>query len=219
MAASGYFITFEGPEGAGKSTQVARLAAALRNRGYEVFSTREPGGTVAGEMIRTILLDRRDVELGGWTEALLFTAARAQLVRDAIGPELRAGHVVLSDRFRDSTLAYQGYGRGLDLQTLRQLQDQATDGLVPALTFLLDLPVEEGLSRIPPRSLDRLDREAEGFHRRVREGYQQMARDDPGRWVTVNAAEPPDVLAELIVATTVNRLDRAGVRPRERRSA
>jgi dTMP kinase len=219
MPASGYFVTFEGPEGSGKSTQVARLAADLRNRGFEVFTTREPGGTPAGEMIRTILLDRRDVELGGWTEALLFTAARAQLVKDIIAPELRAGHIVLCDRFRDSTLAYQGYGRGLDLETLRRLQDQATDGLVPALTFLLDLPVEEGLSRIPPPSLDRLDREAQAFHRRVREGYQDMARQDPGRWVTVNAAESPDVLAELIVATTMERLERAGVRPRERRSA
>lgn len=219
MAGPGYFVTFEGPEGAGKSTQVTRLAGTLAERGFDVFSTREPGGTPVGEMIRRILLDRRDLELGDWTEALLFTAARAQLVNHVIGPELAAGHVVLCDRFRDSTLAYQGYGRGLDLETLRRLQDQATGGLQPALTFLLDLPVEQGLSRIPPTSLDRLDREAQAFHRRVRDGYIEMARQDAGRWVMLDAALSADGLAELIVATTLERLQRAGVRPRERRSA
>lgn len=217
MAGPGYFVTFEGPEGAGKSTQVARLAGALTDRGFEVFATREPGGTPVGEMIRDIVL--RGPDLDGWTEALLFTAARVQLIRDVIRPQLDAGRLVLCDRYRDSTLAYQGYGRGLDLPTLVRMQDQATGGLMPALTFLLDLPVEEGLSRIRPKSLDRLDREGEAFHRRVREGYLEMARLDPGRWVTLNAALPADGLAELVVSSTLQRLQRAGVRPRERRSA
>ncbi len=171
MGGPGYFVTFEGPEGAGKSTQVTRLAERLTEHGFEVLSTREPGGTVVGEMIRRILLDGPD--LSGWTEALLFTAARAQLVQDVLRPQLEAGL----------------------------------------------LPVEAGLSRIPKGALDRLDREAEGFHRRVREGYLEMARQDPGRWVIVNAAVSADGLAEVIVTATRERLQRAGVGPRERRSA
>jgi dTMP kinase len=217
MAGPGYFVTFEGPEGAGKSTQITRLAEALTERGFEVLSTREPGGTMVGEMIRRILLDGPD--LGGWTEALLFTAARAQLVQDVIRPQLEAGRVVLCDRYRDSTLAYQGYGRGVDLATLTHLQEQATGGLLPTLTFLLDLPVEEGLSRIPPKSLDRLDRETKDFHRLVREGYLEMTRTEPSRWMVVDAAQPPDRLAERILAVTIERLSQAGLRPRERRSA
>src|SRR5229473_4550522 len=176
MGGPGYFVTFEGPEGAGKSTQVTRLAERLTEHGFEVLSTREPGGTMVGEMIRRILLD--GPELSGWTEALLFTAARAQLVQDVIRPQLEAGLVVLCDRYRDSTLAYQGYGRGVDLATLIRLQAEATGGLLPALTFLLDLPVEAGLSRIPKGALDRLDREAWGFHRRVLHGY--LARRPSG---------------------------------------
>ena len=217
MAGSGYFITFEGPEGAGKSTQVTRLAETLTERGFDVFSTREPGGTVLAEAIRKILLDGPD--LGGWTEALLFTAARAQLVQDVIRPQLQAGTVVLCDRYRDSTLAYQGYGRGVDLATLVRLQDQATGGLLPALTFLLDLPVEEGLARIPRGRLDRLDRETETFHRRVRQGYLEMARQEAERWVVINAAQPPEAEAAQILETALTRLQRAGLRPRERRSA
>jgi dTMP kinase len=217
MSGPGYFVTFEGPEGAGKSTQITRLAESLTESGFEVLSTREPGGTMVGETIRRILLD--GPELSRWTEALLFTAARAQLVQDVIRPQLEAGRVVLCDRYRDSTLAYQGYGRGVDLATLIRLQAEATGGLLPTLTLLLDLPVEEGLSRIPKGALDRLDREGEGFHRRVREGYLEMARQDPGRWVIVNAAVSADALAEVIVTTARERLQRAGLRPAERRSA
>jgi len=217
MAGPGYFITLEGPEGAGKSTQSTRLAAGLTERGFDVFATREPGGTTAGEMIRRILLD--GPELDGWTEALLFTAARAQLVREVIRPQLQAARVVLCDRYTDSTLAYQGYGRGLDLAILTRLQDEATGGLRPALTFLLDLPVERGLSRIPTASLDRLDRETDAFHHRVRQGYQEMAVADRERWVVVDATLPPDRLAERMLAVTVERLTQAGLRPRERRSA
>lgn len=217
MGDPGYFVSFEGPEGAGKSTQITRLADALTERGFDVLSTREPGGTMVGEMIRPILLD--GPELTGWTEALLFTAARAQLVKDVILPQLQAGRVVLCDRYRDSTLAYQGYGRGVDMATLTRLQDQATGGLLPGLTWLLDLPVEQGLSRIPPKSLDRLDREAEAFHKRVRDGYLEMARADPARWLVVDATQPPDRLAERMLAVTIQRLAQAGLRPRERRSA
>lgn len=217
MGDPGYFITLEGPEGAGKSTQSTRLAGALTERGFDVFATREPGGTTAGELIRRILLD--GPELNGWTEALLFTAARAQLVQDVIRPQLEAGRVVLCDRFSDSTLAYQGYGRGVDLAILRRLQNEATGGLRPALTFLLDLPVEHGLSRIPPASLDRLDREVADFHQRVRRGYAEMATEDPGRWVVVDAAQPPERLGERMLGVSLQRLAEAGLRPRERRSA
>jgi len=217
MGDPGYFVTLEGPEGAGKSTQSTKLAAALTERGFDVFSTREPGGTTAGEMIRRIVLD--GPELSSWTEALLFTAARAQLVQEVIRPQLEARRVVLCDRYSDSTLAYQGYGRGLDLAILARLQDQATGGLRPGLTFLLDLPVESGLSRIPPASLDRLDREVADFHRRVRQGYLEMAARDSSRWEVVDAAQPPDRLAERMLAVTLQRLTQAGLRPRERRSA
>src|ERR1700738_4150564 len=140
----GFFISFEGPEGGGKSTQIHRLAAALAEQGHAVWTTREPGGTRAGEMIRPLLLGPKAGALSAWAEALLFTAARAQLVDEVIRPRLHRGELVLCDRYSDSTLAYQGYGRGIDLETLRRLQVEATGGLSPDLTLLLDLPVEAG---------------------------------------------------------------------------
>src|SRR2546427_1255649 len=148
----GFFITFEGPEGGGKSTQIHRLAAALAEEGHVVWTTREPGGTRVGEMIRPLLLGAQQSRLSPWTEALLFTAARAELVADVIRPRLQRGEVVLCDRFSDSTLAYQGYGRGLDLNNLRRLQADATAGLTPDRTLLLNLPVEAGAARNPPHA-------------------------------------------------------------------
>lgn len=215
----GFFITFEGPEGGGKSTQTHRLAAALAEQGHTVWTTREPGGTELGEQIRPVLLGTRHNRPTPWTEALLFTAARAQLVAEVIRPRMQRGELVICDRFSDSTLAYQGYGRGLDLEALRRLQAEATDGLVPDLTILLDLPVEAGLARIPRTAQDRLDRETIAFHERVHAGYQQMAAAEPRRWVEVGAAGPPDDVAATILKATTTALDRAGIRPAQRRSA
>jgi dTMP kinase len=215
----GFFITFEGPEGGGKSTQVHRLAASLAELGYTVWTTREPGGTRVGEMIRPILLGRQQAPLTAWSEALLFTAARAQHVEEVIRPRIQRGEVILCDRYIDSTLAYQGYGRGLDLDTLRHLQQQATGGLNPDLTLLLNLPVAAGLARIPQPSQDRLDRENASFHERVRAGYQQLAESEPQRWREVDATAGPDHVAGRVLAAAVEALDRAGVRPAQRRSA
>ena len=215
----GFFITFEGPEGGGKSTQIHRLAATLAEHGYVVWTTREPGGTRVGEMIRPILLSRDQARMTPWSEALLFTAARAQHVEEVIRPRLARGELVLCDRYTDSTLAYQGYGRGLDLDTLRRLQAQATGGLQPNLTILLNLPVATGLSRIPRTARDRLDRETATFHERVRAGYQEMAAADPRRWREVDAAADEDEVARRILALASEALQQAGIRPAERRSA
>jgi dTMP kinase len=215
----GFFITFEGPEGGGKSTQIHRLAATLADQGYVVWTTREPGGTRVGEMIRPILLGQQPTRMTPWSEALLFTAARAQLVEEVIRPRLKRGELVLCDRYSDSTLAYQGYGRGLDMDALRRLQAQATGGLQPDLTILLNLPVETGLSRIPRTAQDRLDRETPTFHERVRAGYQEMAAADARRWREVDAAADEDQVAQRILALVSDALQQAGVRPAERRSA
>jgi dTMP kinase len=215
----GFFITFEGPEGGGKSTQIHRLAAALAEQGYSVWTTREPGGTRVGEMIRPILLGRQQAPLAPWSEALLFTAARAQLVEEVIRPRLQRGEIVLCDRYSDSTLAYQGYGRGLELETLRRLQRDATAGLDPDLTMLLNLPVEAGLARIPGPAQDRLDREAASFHQRVHAGYQEMASRDPQRWRVVDASADPDRVAQQILGLVTAALTTAGIRPAQRRSA
>jgi dTMP kinase len=215
----GFFISFEGPEGGGKSTQIHRLATSLAEQGFPVWTTREPGGTRVGEMIRPILLGRQHIPMTPWSEALLFTAARAQHVEEVIRPRLARGELVLCDRYTDSTLAYQGYGRGLDLDTLRRLQAEATGGLQPDQAILLNLPVETGLSRIPRPAQDRLDREAATFHERVRAGYQEMAAAEPRRWREVDAAAEEDKVAERILGLVSVALAEAGIRPAERRSA
>src|SRR4029077_12305949 len=155
----GFFISFEGPEGSGKSTQIHRLAAALAEQGHAVWTTREPGGTRAGETIRPILLGPHAGPLSPWSEALLFTAARAQLVEEVIRPRLHRGELVLCDRYSDSTLAYQGDGAGIDLETVRRRHSGASAGLSPALTLLLALTVKAELARIPRNAKDRLHRE------------------------------------------------------------
>ena len=209
----GFFISFEGPEGSGKSTQIHRLAAALAEQGHAVWTTREPGGTRAGETIRPILLGPKAGPLSPWSEALLFPAARAQLADEVIRPRLHRGELVLCDRYSDSTLAYQGYGRGIDLETLRRLQSDATGGLSPDLTLLLDLPVEAGLARIPRNAKDRLDRETIAFHQRVYAGYREMAAREPDRWRLVDASRDPDEVASRILELAVEALRSAGVRP------
>jgi len=184
------FITFEGPEGSGKTTQLKLLAEWLRERGCDVLATREPGGTAISEAIRGILLDPTHTEMQPEAEILLFSAARAQIVAQVIRPHLQGGGIVLCDRYADSTLAYQGYGRGLDLDTLRTITAFATGGLVPDLTIYLDIAIEEGLRRKVPQEWNRLEAQALAFHQRVREGYLEMAAGEPDRWLSVDAFQP-----------------------------
>ncbi len=200
------FLTFEGPEGAGKTTQIARLQAALEAQGISVTRTREPGGDRVGERVRDVLLNAPDGAVGAEAELLLFAAARAQNVRAVVRPALALGHVVLCDRFTDSTLAYQGAGRGLPLDTLRAVNDFATGGLVPDKTFLLDLPVRDGLARRASETgtENRMDRESVAFHERVRDGFLRVAADEPDRVVIVDASRAPEVIAaDLLRAVLV----------------
>ena len=194
------FITFEGPEGAGKSTQIALLADYLRRQGYTVHCTREPGGTPIGDQIRRVLHDVANTQMTPVAEILLYSASRAQLTAQVIKPLLAEGTIVLCDRYADSTFAYQGYGRGLDMATLQTITRFATGGLKPDLTIFLDLPVEVGLSRKKQASeagegeFNRMDRLTVAFHRRVREGYLAMSRAEPQRWVVLDARQPVDAL-------------------------
>jgi dTMP kinase len=186
----GLFITFEGPEGSGKTTQIRLLADWLGEQGREVLTTREPGGTRIGEAIRDVLLSPAHTEMCAEAEILLFSAARAQLVRETLQPHLMRGGVVLCDRFADSTLAYQGYGRLLDLDTLRKITLFATGGLIPALTICLDLPVVEGLRRKQggdQAEWNRMERERLDFQERVRRGYLALAAAEPQRWFVLDA--------------------------------
>lgn len=202
-APQGTFITFEGVEGSGKTTQIERLAERLRQAGRAVVTTREPGGTPIGDRIRAVVLDRQNVEIHPRTEALLMCAARAQLVHEVIRPALARGDVVICDRYSDSTFAYQGYARGQNLATLRTLNHFATGGLAPDLTLLLDLPAEEGLERrfgsddaaAPTNRMDRLDL---AFHRRVAAGYHDLAQAEPNRWHAVDATLGVDDVAAAI---------------------
>ena len=193
----GPFITFEGPEGSGKTTQIRRLADWLGDQGREVLTTREPGGTRIGEAIREVLLSPAHTEMCAEAEILLFSAARAQIVRETLQPHLARGGVVLCDRFADSTLAYQGYGRLLDLDTLRQITLFATGGLVPALTICLDLPVVEGLRRKQggdQAEWNRMERERLDFQERVRRGYLALAAAEPQRWFVLDARREIEVI-------------------------
>jgi dTMP kinase len=182
----GVLITFEGVEGSGKSTQIARLAKYLRGSGHHVEETSEPDGTALGLAIRA-LFERRDIETDALTEVFLFMAARRQHVSERIGPWLAGGAVVLSDRYTDATVAYQGYGRGIDPALIRELNVRATGGVLPDLTLLFDLPPAEGLRRIGRRRLDRFERLALAFHRRVRRGYREIMRAEPKRVRLVRA--------------------------------
>lgn len=202
---AGRFITLEGPEGAGKTVQAERLAAALGDLGHRVRLTREPGGTVLGERIRSILLDG-DGTGGGASidpraDALLFNAARAQLVAEVIAPALAAGEVVVCARFADSTLAYQGYGAGRPIDELRALASIATGGVAPDLTILLDVDPEAGIARKVAESRNRFESAFDlDFHRRVRAGFLELARAEPSRWRVVDAARDVDAVFEDVLA-------------------
>ncbi len=189
----GLFVSFEGPEGSGKTTQIQLLSAWLIERGCDVLTTREPGGTRIGDAIRALLLDPAHTEMQPEAETLLYCAARAQIVGEKIRPQLERGGVVLCDRFADSTLAYQGYGRQLDLDTVRTLLVFATGHLTPDVTIYLDLPVSEGLRRkqgCDQSEWNRLEREVEAFHGRVRQGYLALAAAEPQRWRVLDAMQP-----------------------------
>jgi len=190
------FITLEGPDGSGKTTQAHLLAHWLQEEGHPVVLVREPGGTTIGERIREVLHDPAHTGMSPWTEVFLYCAARAQVVAEIIRPALAAGQTVLCDRYADSTLAYQGYGRGLDLDALRRVLYLATGGLTPDLTFCLDISPEEGLARrrTGGGEWNRLDRETVDFHRRVRAGYLELASLEPQRWIVVDAARPVDAV-------------------------
>jgi dTMP kinase len=196
---SGLFLSFEGGEAAGKSVQAARLAESLRAAGRDVLLTREPGGTPFAERIRDVLLHAREVDLTPETQALLFSAARAQHTRDVIRPALLAGRIVVADRFFDSTLAYQGYGLGADLEGLRAMTRFAVGTVVPERTFLIDIPVAVTLSRLAGRSgvarWDRFHGDDRAFYERVREGYLRLAASEPGRFVVVEGDRAEEAVA------------------------
>lgn len=201
------FITIEGVEGAGKTTQAARLADVLRREGHEVVLTREPGGTELGRRLRQLLLDESSAAPTAETELLLYLADRAEHVQRLIRPALDKGAVVIADRFSDSMIAYQGHGRGLPVETVRQLDDFARDGVEPGLTVVLDLPAEEGLARIhATRSSDRLENEDIEFHRRVRSGFQAIAAEQPERVVVLDARDDVPALAARIAGVVRQRL-------------
>jgi dTMP kinase len=200
----GLFITFEGPDGSGKTTQIELLAVALRSAGHDVAVTREPGGTPIGDQIRAVLHDVGNTAMVADAETLLYAASRAQHVGQLIRPALAQGTIVLCDRYTDSTIAYQGYGRGLDLAALRQINAFATGGLKPDLTVYLDCPVEEGLQR-KQRAMtqgegewNRLDREEIAFHRRVRQGYRALMAAERARWLALDASRPIEEIQEEI---------------------
>ena len=203
------FITLEGPEGSGKTSHIPPLVEYLREKGYIVFPTREPGGTSIGEQIREVIHDLKNVEMHPRTETLLYQAARAQIVEQVFKPRLKAGGIVISDRYYDSTIAYQGYGHQQDLEQVRALVKYATGGLVPDLTVLLDVDVEEGLRRKKKdNEWNRLDAYTVEFHQRVRVGYSEMVKQEPNRWVVVNAGQKWEEVQDEVRMVVFGRLQR-----------
>lgn len=204
----GLFISFEGPEGGGKSTQIRRLAAHLSDKSYDVVVTREPGGTPLGESVRELLLGKRHSAMLPETEALLNSAARAQHVAEVIRPALEQGKIVLCDRYLDSTLAYQGAGRGLNVNDLIKLQSFATHDLWPDLTLLLDVPVETGMARRvgSGEPLNRFDADSRAFHERVRAYFLTVASVDPVRWRLIDAQGDASAVEQVVLELTLQRL-------------
>ena len=194
------FITLEGPDGSGKTQQIQPLADFLKEKGFSVFTAREPGGTAIGDQVRNILMNMENTSMRPRTETLLFCSARAQLVDEVIRPHLDNGEVVLLDRYADSTMAYQGYGHQNDLTLIRNLLDFATGGLKPDLTFLLDVDPEVGLRRrqVGGGEWNRLDAYQLQYHQRVRLGYLKMAAAEPSRWRIIDASQPPDMVKSKI---------------------
>lgn len=208
----GKFITFEGPEGSGKSTHLAGLAAHLRGLGKTVLTTREPGGTPLAETIRNLVRDKSADAPVPRSEVLLFLAARAQVVAEVIRPALEKGTWVLCDRFADSTFAYQGAGRGFDVALLKRLNAFATEGLVPDLTLLLDVPPEISRARLAARQAatatkaDRIESAGADFHARLRAGFLALAKDEPGRFSVIDSSGAPEAVAAAVLRAVDERL-------------
>jgi dTMP kinase len=200
------FITFEGMDGSGKTTQVNLTAAALRDLGYHVLLTREPGGTPLGDKVRALLLEKElfTTPMDSRAELLLFCASRAQLVSEVIRPHLQSGGIIICDRYIDSSIAYQGFGHGLDLDYLRHILDFATGSLYPDVTLYLDITPQEGLRRRAAASLfgeefNRIDDMALDFHHRVYDGYSAIAEASPERWINIDAAQPADKVQQAVM--------------------
>lgn len=202
------FITFEGPDGSGKTTQIKAIGSELQAKGYDIIYTREPGGTEISDQIREIIMNMKNKRMAPRTEILLFCSARAQLVEELIRPALDTGKIVISDRYADSTLAYQGYGHGYDQDVLIQLLNFATGGLWPDLTLLLDISAEKGLQRrlTNQEEWNRMDDYQLAFHERVREGYHALAAADPARWQRIDADQPAAIITRQISAVIEKRL-------------
>jgi dTMP kinase len=202
-------ITLEGPEGSGKTSHVPHLVEFLREKGYTVFPTREPGGTSIGEQIREVLHSMKNTEMHPRTETLLYQAARAQFVEQVVRPRLALGEIVLSDRYADSTVAYQGYGHQQDLEQVRALVKYATGGLVPDLTILLDVDVKIGIARKSnSQEWNRLDAYTLEFHRRVRAGYLEMVKREPNRWAVVDAGKEWDEVQKQLRIVILKKLEK-----------
>ncbi|MBI9049097.1 MAG: dTMP kinase [Anaerolineaceae bacterium] len=203
------FITLEGPDGSGKTSQMEPLAAFLREHGYDVVTTREPGGTPISNQVREILLNRMEnTAMHPRTEILLFCASRAQHVEEFIRPQLADGKIVICDRYADSTLAYQGYGHGVDIEVLKNLLNFTTGGLFPDLTLLLDVKAEIGLRRRQKggEEWNRLDAYAVKFHCRVQKGYHQLVEDEPHRWQVIDAEQSPELVQKEMQEVILNFL-------------
>ncbi|OGP32330.1 MAG: dTMP kinase [Deltaproteobacteria bacterium GWC2_42_11] len=213
----GIFITFEGIEGCGKTTQVVLLKGYLEAKGYKVITTREPGGTELGEKIRQILLNSNSENITSWTEIFLYEACRAQIVKEIIKPALEHGRIVICDRYIDSTTAYQGYGKGLDLESVHRINSLASQGITPDLTFAIDLKPEVGLKRAWARinniktteREDRFEREGIEFHKQVREGYLKMAEKEPERIKVVDGDRDIDSIHREICGIVAKKLETA----------
>ena len=197
----GIFITMEGPDGAGKTTQIELLKDYLNKKGYDVLITRDPGGNAVSEAIREVILNKDFTEMGYMTELLLYAAARAQLVKENIKPALSAGKAVIADRFVDSSAVYQGIGRGLGIDTVYKVNEFALQGILPDMTFLMDLDAEVGIARKKNQAeLDRMEQESLDFHKKVVEGYRSLAEMNPDRIVKVDAASPKEAIHDIITS-------------------
>jgi dTMP kinase len=212
--AAALFITFEGCEGCGKSTQSALLLNNLQSRGIAAMLTHEPGGTPLGERVRSLLKVKRDFPITPEAELFLFAASRTQLVKNVIRPAIATGNSVICDRFADSTVVYQGYGRGLDLQMIESVNALATDGLKPDMTILIDTPPEMGLRRKHHSSGDRFEAEHVSFHMKIRDGYLAEARKDPGRWIIVQGGQQDSAaIGQVILENVLAAIKEKRARP------